>query len=63
MARDFSNTRELGFMRFFQVVFIFNILLTLALSVLLIKENYQLGFADVLDYLTLISEAMSFWLI
>lgn len=63
MARDFSDPKKLGFMRFLQVVFSVNILLTLALSVLLIKEHYTLGFADVLDYLNLIFEAMSFWLI
>ena len=63
MARDFSNPKKLGFMRFLQVIFLFNILLTLALSVFLIKGNYTLGFADVLDYLNLIFEAMSFWLI
>ena len=37
MARDFSNPKKLGFMRFLQVAFAFNILLTLALSVFLIK--------------------------
>ena len=63
MARDFSNPNKLGFMRFLQVAFAFNILLTLAFSVLLIKENYTLDFADVIDYLNLIFEAMSFWLI
>ena len=50
-------------MRFLQVAFAFNILLTLALSVFLIKGQYTLGFGDVLDYLNLIFEAMSFWLI
>ena len=63
MARDFSNPKKLGFMRFLQVAFAFNILLTLALSVFLIKGRYTLGFGDVLDYLNLIFEAMSFWLI
>ena len=63
MARDFSNPKKLGFMRFLQVAFAFNILLTLALSVFLIKGQYTLGFGDVLDYLNLIFEAMSFWLI
>lgn len=63
MARDLSNPKKLGFMRFLQVAFAFNILLTLALSVFLIKESYTLDFADVLDYLNLVFEAMSFWLI
>ena len=63
MARDFSNPKKLGFMRFLQVIFSINILLTLALSVFLIKEHYTLDFVDVLDYLNLIFEAMSFWLI
>lgn len=61
--RDFSNPKKLGFMRFLQVIFIFNIALTLMLSVFLIKGSYTLGFADVLDYLNLVFEAMSFWLI
>ena len=63
MARDFSNPKKLGFMRFLQVIFSINILLTLALSVFLIKEHYTLDFVDVLDYLNLVFEAMSFWLI
>lgn len=63
MTRDFSDPKKLGFMRFLQAIFIFNILITLAFSVFLIKGTYTLGFADVLDYLNLIFEAMSFWLI
>ncbi|OUO91107.1 hypothetical protein B5F40_04810 [Gordonibacter sp. An230] len=63
MVRDFSNPKKLGFMRFLQAVFFLNILLTLVLSAFLIKEQYALDFADVLDYLNLIFEAMSFWLI
>ena len=50
-------------MRFLQVIFAVNILLTLVLSVFLIKGDYALVFSDVLDYLNLIFEAMSFWLI
>ena len=63
MVRDFSNPKKLGFMRFLQVIFAVNILLTLVLSVFLIKGDYALVFSDVLDYLNLIFEAMSFWLI
>lgn len=63
MTRDFSNPKKLGFMRVLQVFFAINILLTLALSVFLIKGTYTMGFADVLDYLNLIFEAMAFWLI
>ena len=50
-------------MRFLQVIFAVNILLTLVLSVFLIKGDYTLAFSDVLDYLNLVFEAMSFWLI
>lgn len=63
MARDFSNPKKLGFMRLVQVLFAFNIGLTLMLSVFLIKGTYTLGFVDVLDYVNLIFDAMAFWLI
>lgn len=50
-------------MRLLQVVFAVNILLTAALSVFLVKERYALDFADAIDYLNPVFEAMSFWLI
>lgn len=63
MAKDFSNPKKLGFLRVIQFFFGFNILVTLLLLVTLIKGSYTLGFADILDLLNLIFDAIAFWLI
>ncbi|MBC2889809.1 putative ABC transporter permease [Gordonibacter massiliensis] len=63
MAKDFSNPKKLGFMRLLQVFFAFNVIVTIALLVFLVKGNYELGFEDILDFVNLIFDGISFWLI
>lgn len=63
MAKDFSNPKKLGFLRFIQVMFALNVIFTVVFSTLLITSSYQLTFGDILDYLNIIFDAMGFWLI
>ena len=63
MAKDFSNPKKLGFMRLLQFFFAFNIVVTISLLVFYIKGSYELEFSDILDFVNLIFDGISFWLI
>lgn len=63
MAKDFSNPKKLGFMRFILVVFAINTVVTTAMLVFLVKGDYDMSFELVLDLVNLVFDAISFWLI
>ncbi len=63
MAKDFSNPKKLGFMRLIQILFAFNILITITGLVFIVKDSYTLTFDDFLDFLNLIFDGICFWLI
>ena len=59
----FANPKKLGFMRVIQVVFAINIVVTVVFLVFKIKGSYTISFGNIIDYLNLIFDAISFWLI
>ena len=63
MAKDFSNPKKLGFMRVLQFFFAFNVIVTISLLAFLIKGSYELEFSNILDFVNLIFDSISFWLI
>lgn len=63
MGKDFGNPKKLGFMRLLQVLFACNIVITISLLVFAVKGSYELGFAEILDLVNLVFDAISFWLI
>ena len=63
MAKDFSNPKKLGFMRVLQFFFAFNVVVTISLLAFLIKGSYELEFSNILDFVNLIFDSISFWLI
>lgn len=63
MTKDFSNPKKLGFMRVIQVLFAINVVITISLLVFLVKGSYELEFSDILDFVNLVFDAVSFWLI
>jgi uncharacterized membrane protein len=63
MARDFSNPKKLGFMRFFQFIFALNIIATVLITSLVAKSSDVADFASILDFANLIFDGISFWLI
>lgn len=60
---DGFNPKKLGFMRVLQVLFALNIVFTITSLTLLIKGNYELGFAQYLDFVNLIFDGLLFWFI
>ncbi len=60
---DGFNPKKLGFMRFIQVLCAINIAITIAWLTTLIKGNYELEFARLLDLLNLIFDGVLFWLL
>lgn len=54
---------ELGFIRVVQVLFFLNICFTLASCTMLISGNYTLTFDQVVTFINLIFDGVSFWLI
>ncbi|WP_080797465.1 putative ABC transporter permease [Arabiibacter massiliensis] len=63
MTKDFSNPKKLGFMRLLQVFFAINIVLTISLLVFVVKGGDELGFGEILDFVNLVFDGVSFWLI
>ena len=63
MAKDYSNTRKLGFLKVFQFIFVVNIVGTIFGLVFMIKGSYEILFNDVLLLTNLIFKAIAFWLI
>jgi len=63
MARDFSDPKKLGFMRFLQVLFAINISITIISLVFVSKSSFTLGLHDILDLTNLVFDGVSFWLI
>ena len=57
------NPKKLGFMRLLQVFFVFNICLSIFSLTMLVKGNYELNFAQLLDLLNVILDAVLFWFI
>lgn len=62
-GKDFSNPKKLGFMRVLQFFFAFNVIVTISLLAFLIKGSYELEFSNILDFVNLIFDSISFWLI
>lgn len=63
MSKTFDNPKKLGFMRFIQVMFAINVVLTISLLVFMIKGSYTIEFSTIIDYINLIFDGISFWLI
>ncbi|MEG2369270.1 MAG: putative ABC transporter permease [Raoultibacter sp.] len=63
MTQDFSNPKKLGFMRVLQIIFAFNIVITIIFLVFLVKGSYTLDFSYYLDFANLIFDGIAFWLI
>ncbi|MDR1087686.1 MAG: putative ABC transporter permease [Coriobacteriales bacterium] len=63
MARDFSNPKKLGFMRFFQFIFALNIIATILVMSLVARSSDVADFSSILDFTNLIFDGISFWLI
>ncbi len=58
-----SNPKKLGFLRFIQVLFAINVILTISLLAFKIKGSSAIEFENVIDYLNLVFDSISFWLI
>lgn len=63
MTKDFSNPKKLGFMRVIQTLFALNIIFSISFLVFMIKGTYTLEFSHIIDYINLIFDGISFWLI
>ena len=59
----FANPKKLGFLRVVQVLFAFNVILTISLLVFKVKSESPIAFENVIDYVNLIFDTIAFWLI
>ncbi len=57
------NPKKLGFMRVLQVLFVFNVLLSIVMLTTYVKGSYQITFVMLLDMLNLMFDGVLFWLI
>ena len=60
---DGFNPEKLGFMRVLQVLFAFNIVLSVLSLTVLAKGDYQVGFDELLDLFNVIVDGVFFWFI
>lgn len=61
--QDFQNPNKLGFMRFVQVMFAINIVITLVLLSTLSKGHYNLNAHGIVLVVNFVLDAVGFWLI
>ncbi len=57
------NPKKLGFMRVLQVLFAFNVLLSIVILTTYVKGSYQITFVMLLDMLNLMFDGVLFWMI